>query len=202
MSTGVRIKKLRKEFGYTQEELGNLLGVKKSAIQKYESGLVKNIKHSKIEMLASIFNTTPNYILGFSDNSIENIYDITHKKYPLLGTIAAGEPIFADEHYDGYVVAGSEIDADFCLKVKGDSMINARICDGDIVFIKKQSQVNDGDIAAVLVDNEATLKRVYTSSNEIVLIAENPMYKPLLFKNEELNNIRILGKATGFQSIL
>lgn len=98
------------------------------------------------------------------------------------------------------VEAGANIRADFCLRVKGDSMINARICDGDIVFIKKQPDVNDGEIAAVLIGNEATLKRVYKKKNEIILVAENPAYKPLVYKNEELNEIRILGKAIAFQS--
>jgi repressor LexA len=112
----------------------------------------------------------------------------------------AGEPIFAEEQFESYVEAGANIRADFCLKVKGDSMINARICDGDIVFIRKQPDVNDGEIAAVLIGNEATLKRVYKKKNEIILVAENPAYPPLVYKNEELNEIRILGKAIAFQS--
>ena len=115
-------------------------------------------------------------------------------------TIAAGQPIFAEEHFESYVEAGANIRADFCLRVKGDSMINARICDGDIVFIRKQPDVNDGEIAAVLIDNEATLKRVYKKKGEIILVAENPAYKPLVYKGEELNEIRILGKAIAFQS--
>jgi len=104
------------------------------------------------------------------------------------------------EHFESYVEAGANIRADFCLRVKGDSMINARICDGDIVFIRKQPDVNDGEIAAVLIDNEATLKRVYKKKGEIILVAENPAYKPLVYKGEELNEIRILGKAIAFQS--
>lgn len=115
-------------------------------------------------------------------------------------TIAAGQPIFAEEHFESYVEAGANIRADFCLRVKGDSMINARICDEDIVFIRKQPDVNDGEIAAVLIDNEATLKRVYKKKGEIILVAENPAYKPLVYKGEELNEIRILGKAIAFQS--
>jgi repressor LexA len=130
----------------------------------------------------------------------DNILKIETKKFPLLGTIAAGIPIFAEEQFESYVEAGANIRADFCLKVQGDSMINARICDGDIVFIGKQSDVNDGEIAAVLIEDEATLKRVYKKKNEIILVAENPAYAPMVYKNEELNQVRILGKAIAFQS--
>jgi repressor LexA len=130
----------------------------------------------------------------------DNILKIETKKFPLLGTIAAGNPIYTEEQFESYIEAGANIPADFCLKIQGDSMINARICDGDIVFIKKQSYVDDGQIAAVLINDEATLKRVYKSENEIVLVAENPAYKPMVYKNEELNYIRILGKAIAFQS--
>ncbi len=103
-------------------------------------------------------------------------------------------------HFESYIEAGANIRADFCLRVKGDSMINARICDGDIVFIRKQPNVNDGEIAAVLIGDEATLKRVYKKKNEIILVAENPNYAPMVYKNHELNEIIILGKVIAFQS--
>jgi repressor LexA len=118
----------------------------------------------------------------------------------MLGKIAAGQPIFAEEQFETYVEADSKINADFCLKVQGDSMVNARINNNDIVFIKQQSDINDGEIAVILIDNEATLKRVYKKENEIILVSENPAYKPMVFKNEELFNVRILGKAIAFQS--
>ena len=98
--------------------------------------------------------------------------------------------------------AGTNIHADFCLKAKGDSMIGARIYDGDIVFIRKQEMVDDGEIAAVLIGDEATLKRVQYNpeENELLLFAENPKYKTMRYTGEELNHIRILGKAVAFQS--
>ena len=101
-------------------------------------------------------------------------------------------------------MADMDINADFCLTAKGDSMINARINDGDIVFIKEMSMVDNGDIAAVIIDDDATLKRVYyyPEDNTIQLIAENPKFKPLIYKNEELDQIRILGKAVYFMSAL
>ena len=101
-------------------------------------------------------------------------------------------------------MADMDINADFCLTAKGDSMINARIQDGDIVFIKEMPMVDNGEIAAVIIDDEATLKRVYyyPEKNKLVLQAENPKYEPWVYVNEELNEIRILGKAVYFMSNL
>lgn len=103
-----------------------------------------------------------------------------------------------------YVMADVAIEADFCLKVSGDSMKGARILDGDIVFIRKQDRVENGSIAAVVVNNdsEATLRRIHYNSEKRVLILkpENPAYEDLIFSGDELNQIHILGKAVAFQS--
>ncbi|WP_415931580.1 LexA family protein [Zhenpiania hominis] len=132
----------------------------------------------------------------------DNIFPIEIKKVPFLGEIACGEPIFANEERESYVLAGTNINADFCLKARGDSMTGARIYDGDIVFIREQSMVENGEIAAVIIDDEATLKRVYyeKEKNKLYLQAENPKYPPLSYEGEELDHIRILGKAIIFQS--
>lgn len=137
-------------------------------------------------------------------NHFANIHPIKLKRFPLLGEIACGEPIYADEDKESYVMADMNINADFCLTAKGDSMINARINDGDIVFIRKMPMVNNGDIAAVIIDDEATLKRVYyyPEKNKLILNPENPAYEPFVYINEELNEIRILGKAVYFMSAL
>ncbi len=136
--------------------------------------------------------------------SFNNIKPIQLKRFPLLGDIACGEPIFADEDKESFIMADMDIQADFCLTAKGDSMINARINNGDIVFIKKMSMVENGDIAAVIIDNEATLKRVYyyPEKNKLMLVAENPAFEPLVYINEELDTIHILGKAVYFMSAL
>ena len=131
---------------------------------------------------------------------IPNTCPIETKRFPLLGKIACGEPVFADEDRESYVEAGTNIQADFCLKAKGDSMINARIYDGDIVFIRKQPDVNDGEIAAVLIDDEATLKRVFKMPGRIQLRAENPKYKPIDITEEQNIKVLVLGKAVAFQS--
>ncbi len=181
----------------TQADLVKKTGLPKSAISQYYSGKYEP-KQKGIYLIAKALNVNEAWLMGYNvpmertDTEYpNNILKIETKKFPLLGTIAAGEPIFAEEQFESYVEAGTNIRADFCLKVKGDSMINARICDGDIVFIRKQPDVNDGEIAAVLIGNEATLKRVYKKKNEIILVAENPAYPPLVYKNEELNEIRI-----------
>ncbi|NBH27626.1 hypothetical protein D3Z60_18050 [Lachnospiraceae bacterium] len=145
--------------------------------------------------------------MGWEDTSgsvITNIYPIELKRFPLLGEIACGLPIYANEDRESYIMAGTNIKADFCLKAKGDSMVNARILDGDIVFIKKQNIVENGEIAAVIVNNEseATLKRFfyYAEKSMVILKAENPTYEDMIFTYEELNNFHVLGKAIAFQS--
>lgn len=139
---------------------------------------------------------------SFDNKNYDNIQPIKTQRIPMLGEIACGEPIFAAEDRESYVEVGTEIKADFCLKAKGDSMINARILDGDIIFIRQQSIVENGEIAAVIIDDEATLKRVYydREHNKLVLNAENPKYPPMVYVNEELDTVRILGKAIAFQS--
>lgn len=124
------------------------------------------------------------------------------RKVPLVGSIACGTPILAEENLDGDVEAPDHVRADFALRCKGDSMINARIFDGDIVYIRQQESVEHGEIAAVLIGDEATLKRVYMYDDCISLEAENPQYKPMVYRGEEMNNIRILGKAVAFTSMI
>lgn len=120
---------------------------------------------------------------------------------PRIGSIACGVPILAEQNIEGYDLVPDYIQCDFTLVCKGDSMINARIFDGDIVCVRQQPEVESGEIAAVMVgDDEATLKRVRLFDDHISLEAENPMCKPLVFWGEEMNQVRIIGKATHFIS--
>lgn len=213
MSTiGSRIRNRREELGLSQDELGKRLGYKsRSSINKIELDQ-RNLTQSKIKAIAEALETTPAYIMGWDEPDqkldkenlkfFDNLFPIETKKFPLIGNIACGKPILADEQFEVYIEAGANIKADFCLRAKGDSMIGARIYDGDIVFIRKQEMVDDGEIAAVLIDDEATLKRVYydQESNVIQLFAENPQYKTMRFAGEELDHIRILGKAVALQT--
>ena len=171
-----RIKKCRLDSGMTLLEVANALGVREATAQRYESGEIKNLKQATVLEMAKIFNCSPSYLMGWEENGESKDCG----KLPLLGKIAAGQPILATEDCE-YFSPIDDTRADFCLKVKGDSMIGAGIKDGDIVFIRKQESVDDGEIAAVLVEDEATLKRVYITKDAVTLISENPKYKPMIY---------------------
>ena len=204
---GNRIRIRREELGLSQEELGNKLGYKsRSSINKIELDQ-RNLTQSKIKAIADALNTTPAYIMGWEPEDRPSIPTASNilpmpemRKIPLLGTIACGAPVLAEEHIEGQVDIPVHIHADFAMTCKGDSMINARIFDGDIVYIRQQDTVENGEIAAVLIETEATLKRVRLFDDHISLEPENPMYKPIVFWNEEMNALRILGKAVAFTS--
>ena len=166
--------------------------------------MIANIPHDKIEKLAEVLGVTPASLMGWEDDvySYDNIIKITKKRLPIIGNIACGEPIYAQEEHESFAAVNSDIDATFCLRAKGDSMTGARIHDGDIVFIRQQSMVDNGNIAAVVINDEATLKRVYYYPDEgkLILSPENPKYAPMVYIGHELENIKILGKAVAFQS--
>ena len=203
MNIGKYIKDLRIQKGISQEELGKIAGVQRAAVQKWECGRTQNLKRATIQKLADYFDVNPANFIGGEENifSFNNIKAIDTKRIPLLGKIACGEPIQCNEEHS-YVSTAGNIDADFCLIAKGDSMIGARIYDGDYVFCKSQPTVENGEIAAVIIDDEATLKRVYyyPEESKLILNAENSRYSPIVYVGEELNKTRILGKAIAFQS--
>lgn len=207
MTVGDRIKLRRQELGFSQTEVADKIDVSKQTLYKYENNIVTNIPSNKIELLASLLNTTPSYLMGWSDETTipdsENIIPVpTTYSVPLLGEIACGKPILAEENIEGMVKVPEYIQADFALRCKGDSMIGARILDGDIVYIRQQPDVDDGEIAAVLIDNEATLKRVYKMPGRLQLRAENPAFLPINLEGDELESVRILGKAVAFTSLV
>lgn len=204
MSIGDNIKKLRESKGLSQVELGKIAGVSDKAVSTWENN-IKTPRMSVIQKLSDYFGVSKSDIIEDVNDIIskyDNVSPISKQKIPLLGEIACGKPIYADEHIECYIEAGTNVQADFCLKAKGDSMIGARILDGDIVFIRKQDMVEDGEIAAVIIENEATLKRVYydKENNLLKLVAENPNVATMVYSGEELNQIHILGKAIAFQS--
>lgn len=121
---------------------------------------------------------------------------------PLIGTIACGQPILAHENLDGQAFCPENVTADFALRCKGDSMINARIFDGDLVYIRQQETVEDGQIAAVLIDDEATLKRVRKYADRLSLEPANPQYAPIVLQGEEVSRAQILGLAVAFSGVI
>lgn len=207
MNIGKLIRDRRNELNLTLEDVGNAVGVTKSTVKKWEDGFISNMKRDKLAELAKVLQLDPVVFITGEANSYSyappsNVFPISVKRFPILGEIACGEPIYADENHESYIIANANIKADFCLVAKGDSMINARINDGDIVFIRSQPTVENGDIAAVIIGDEATLKRVYIKANVVTLIAENPKYEPMVYTGDELESIRILGKAVCFMSNL
>lgn len=203
MELGQRIKSRRELLQMSQEELAKKAGYRdRSSIAKIEQG-VNDITQSKIVVFAKALDTTPAYLMGWEGELPDNIIPMPKmNQIPLVGTIACGTPILAVENIEDYVDIPEHVRADFALRCKGDSMINARIFDGDIVYIRKQETVNDKEIAAVLLGEEATLKRVKLFSDHITLEAANPMVEPITCWREEMNEVRILGKAVAFTSTI
>ena len=204
-----RIRALRKKKGLSLEQLADMIGTSRQTVHRYETGVIANIPHEKIVSLAHALGTTPSSLMGWDEISIPSFNNITvanisgasTKSLPVLGNVACGEPIFASEEQGYYVRANADISADFCLTARGDSMINARIFDGDLLFVRKQESVDDGEIAVVLIDDEATVKRVYFNREDgiLTLMPENPIYKPMCYTGSQLERIRILGKVVSGQ---
>lgn len=205
---------LNDKTSITATSLADKIGLSKQAISMYASGSRKP-KRPTIKAIAEALNVNEAWLMGYDvpmerqDTSqiliASNIIPIPKtKKVPLLGTIACGEPILATENIEAYVDMDSDIHADFALRCQGDSMINARIMDGNIVYIRKQDMVENGEIAAVLMDDceesNTTLKRIYISDDKIRLCAENPNYQDMIFFEEDMNKVRIIGKAIAFLS--
>lgn len=196
------IRDKRLELGLTMKEVADYVGVSEGTVSRWESGDIANMKRSRINSLAEILKLSPLVLLGQEQKAVpSNIISMpTMRKIPLIGTIACGVPILASENHDGDVDVPEHIHADFALRCKGDSMINARIFDGDIAYIRQQDTIENGEIAAVLIDDEATLKRVRLYDDHIVLEPENPQFRPIVYWNEEMNDVHIIGKAVAFTS--
>lgn len=205
----LRFTELLESSDETTYTIGDKLGLSAATISRYANGLMKP-KVPTVKSIAQIFGVNYSWLMGKStekgENKILSIPGIMPLprmiKKPRLGVISCGEPILAEENIEAYDEIPEDIKCDFTLVCKGDSMINARINNGDIVYIKEQSMVDNGEIAAVLIGNEATLKRVYLYEDKIVLQPENAKYSPFVYSKEEMNDVRILGKAVGFTSRL
>lgn len=225
MTLGEIIKKFRAEHEMSMDAFSALSGMSKSYIS-----LLERNRHPKtgkpiapsiqsIKQAADGMGMDFNILFGMldgdvslseKDSSIEqhvsipeydNISPIETRSFPVLGSVACGEPILMDDRIELYVKAGSDVRADFVLHAKGDSMIGARIYDGDLVFVRQQPTVENGEIAVVAIDDEAVLKRFYKYGDDlIVLRSENPEYKDMEFRPDDGKDIHVLGRALFFQS--
>lgn len=198
-NVGERIKAARLKLGLTQEELGARVGVKRAAINKYETGRVENIKRSMQIKLADALHVSP-VSLFYDDLSTKasNVSIPNVKAIPILGNICAGNGVFCEENYSGTFYADDSIKADVCVRVHGDSMIDAGIYDGDMAFIRETADYENGKIYAVLInsDIEAVLKKVTWNNDRVVLNPCNSSadYTPLI---QPINEVYIVGECVG-----
>ena len=196
-----RIRELRISAGLSQDELAKKTGYNdRSSIAKIEAGKV-DLTQSKLVAFADALNTTPGYLMGWEPDSKPPIpagFQPLPKRdrIPRVGQIACGTPILAEENVEAYDEVPSAWHADFTLLCQGDSM-EPKIKDGDVVAIHSQPMVENGEVAAVLIDGEATLKRVFLFDDHIELRAENPTFPTILRIGEDMNTITIEGKAVG-----
>lgn len=203
MAIADRIKHLRKQAGLTQTELGERLGVKKNAVSKWECGRVEDIPSSKIKAMAELFGVKPSYFIDESEPAqaaapipagFEPLPET--QSVPLVGSIACGTPILAEQNIEAYVPVLTSWRADFALTCKGQSM-EPLFKDGDLVAIRKQPMVEQGQVAAVRIGEEATLKRVYLHPEYIELRPENTAFASIMKIREEMNEVVIEGLAVG-----
>lgn len=196
-----RIRELRISAGLSQDELAKKTGYNdRSSIAKIEAGKV-DLTQSKLVAFADALNTTPGYLMGWEPDNKPPIpagFQPLPKRdrIPRVGQIACGTPILAEENVEAYDEVPSDWHADFTLLCQGDSM-EPKIKDGDVVAIHSQPMVESGEVAAVLIDGEATLKRVFLFDDHIELRAENPTFPTILRIGEDMNTITIEGKAVG-----
>ena len=203
------IKDRRVELNMSQRELAKLTNLNNSTLSRYEN-FEREFPINDLPKFAKALNLDVNYLLGVEDKNSDDvdlskipgiILPVKMKKIPILGTIACGEPIFAEENYEGYFMLDTNLpEADFILKAKGDSMIDADIYEGDLVFFRRKSVVDNGTIAAVIIEDEATLKKLYKNEHTIVLQPCNSNYAPIVLSENDHKNIMVLGEMVGVYS--
>ena len=197
VTIGQRIKTMRNSRGWTQQQLADMVGCAASTIGMYEIDK-REPDLDTIDALADSFNVPTSAILGESRNILSNVRPLSDQnmtRVPLIGSVAAGVPILAEEQYDTYIDGPSK--ADYALRIDGDSM-EPTYLNGDVVYIRKTDDVDDGKVAVVLVDDSATLKHCYHIKDGLNLISENPKYAPMIIQYGEYDTIRILGEVCGF----
>lgn len=193
-------------------ELSKKTKVAEGTISCYINGRYE-AKQNRVKVFADALDVNPAWLMGYdvpmepehkgglsTPSTIPAGFIPKPKMYkvPLVGAIACGDPITAIENLEGNMDVPEDIRCDFALRCHGDSMINAGIHDGDVVYIKIQPEVETGEIAAVRIGDEATLKRVYLHPDYIELRPENPAYESIIRRKEEMNDVVIEGKAVGW----
>ena len=190
---------LRKRQGLTQQQLADKLNMSRSAIGMYETGK-REPEIEVLEAFADFYNVDMNTLTGRVPSPAPIPQDFQPMppmdEVPLVGKIACGSPILAQQNVEGMVSVPTEWHADFTLVCDGDSMVPT-FQDGDLVAIRIQPEVENGEVAAVRIDSEATLKRVYLHDDYIELRPENASYPSIIRRKDEMNDVHIEGKAVG-----
>lgn len=196
------LKKRRKELGLTLAQIADVMGVAEATVQRWESGNIKSVRHEKIAKLAEVLHVTPATLMGWEEESTPlppdaTPIDFSHlKRIPILGRIAAGTPIYAEENIEGYTYTDLNGGAEyFGLRVRGDSMDAAGIKDGYTVIVRRQPEVENGEIAVCLIDGQdATLKRFSQHGSTVTLMPQstNPVHQPFIYDLKE-THVDILG---------
>ena len=190
---GKLLKNRRAELKLSQEYVGKVVGVSAATVSRWESGQIANMTRSRIADLAKVLQISPMDIIDFDPDFEPNDGTI-----PLIGRIACGAPVLAEENIEEYIALPSGVRADYALTCRGDSMIGAGIHDGDTVFIRQTSHVENGRIAAVLIGEEATLKHLYHTDSGIFLGSDNPAVAPIILNGKDAENARVLGVAVAY----
>ncbi|MCK5687149.1 helix-turn-helix domain-containing protein [bacterium] len=193
-----KLKKILKEKHISQTKLAEIMGVPVTLINKYVNGKVKNPRIETMKKITTALDVSPGYFMNEHSTADPMIYEEV-TKIPVLGVVPAGIPIEAVQDVIGEVyvpahqVKGKKV---YGLKVKGDSMINAHIEDGDMVIISRDQTCDNGEIGVFLVGNEdATLKRFYKMGPVVILKADNPKYEPIVIHEDEDIQVEYLGKV-------
>ena len=190
-----------KRYGKTQKEICKDLGFKEMTFSDWVNAKTYP-RIDKIEKMANYFHVQKADLVEEKRKPLKNSVPIERRMVPIIGQIAAGKPILADEHIEAFLPCDTGVHADFGLVVSGDSMIGADIHDGDVVFIRSQPIVDDGQIAAVRIDDDATLKRFYKNPDGCTLVSMNPQYPPMIFNSDNCDSIQIIGLAVAKYSVI
>ena len=188
----------------TYGDLATKTGIAKSAIQRYATGETKKIPLPRLEALADALGVSAAYLMGWDEPSPDQrplpagLMPVHKRRIPILGHVAAGVPIMAEREYEEYEDDTYGLSCDYVLRVEGDSM-EPRVTNGDIVYVRQQPDVDDGQIAVVGVDDSVTLKVVYHLPNGLQLVSLNPKYKPMIYTQANTDSLAIIGLAVAYK---
>lgn len=199
----MRLKEIREASGLKQKDFALMFNVDISSFNRYETGDIKMMPKDLIENICKKYGINPAWLSGFENVSkyqYETI-DIPSKPLPILKEFEKGVPILTEKYIEGFEFVPKDFNADYCLRIQDDSMINARIMKGDLVFICRQSDIHSGEIGIVMInETETVLKKVYKFDGSLVLRSENPKIPEMTYDKKEAEKIKIIGKAVCFKS--